>query len=933
MANNILLPLNEGLLYFSAFYLAENILYIIYKLFQGVFHRIESVSRQMTLPRSKSTHEITMKRRIQALLDLRVDSFSKKLKEKLENIQKIGLNTKYCEETLYIESGLIWVYKGKCEEKSIESMQKHLLPLDFDLPTEAELKKHSKYNEIKPEKTGFWIFSEEKEVIWWTKKDNNSNSLESLKSNTNTKRYLALVSRELQSLIIKKNYNGFVRFLIKNEIKKINDLDYSLNNELSELCSAHLQDDGTYKPSENLLQDLIKDLDYETARLPKLDKGAFTDPSKGIWEFYNSGLDIGSLVARDPAKDVKKDQCIAIDFGTSSTVVAFRNPAQNSRKELIRIGVEDRVKSLQPEDFENPTALRFNDYDATCRRWQSEIYRPSILWDDVCCSHPAVDLSFEGSSNNIVRRLKYWVLRQSEDADNNKIFITDKTASNHDISFLYEGQYEKSQKLTETAKSQLDPVALYAFFLGMLINTRSMGLFLKYYLTFPVDYPPNIKDRIRNSFYIGLQCSLPENLVDKNEYLHEYSVEELASEPAAYAVCMLKQLNLTPRDDASKIAYAVFDFGGGTTDFDFGFYRLSREDEVGYEAVLEHFGSAGDLYMGGENLLHQMAYLVFKRNHETCRKNRICFLHPVEVIQGDFSSDMEFLLDEGEYAAMNMDTLIRKGNLRNLWEGRNSDFEISPTIDGLKDIDGKEKNGIKMEISTHELTYYLETRIGHGIENFGRAMKEAFESEQSPEIIHVLLGGNASRSRIVQGYFGLLQDEDGIRLHNDAKNRKWLPDCTIKVHEPPSRDANNPFKPTAKTGVALGLLDLCPGGETKLINRNTRDGQDTLFQFFVGHIRFDAFVPCLKRGPFSPGDKWVDIGYARSGVFLLAYTRSSRDLQEGDHDLFIKQIRFTPQELSLKEAKKVFARPGSHNEIEYHLQGQDASKAKKLKLT
>lgn len=60
-------------------------------------------------------------------------------------------------------------------------------------------------------------------------------------------------------------------------------------------------------------------------------------------------------------------------------------------------------------------------------------------------------------------------------------------------------------------------------------------MFLNYCLTFPVEYPNDVKAKILASFRRGLQRSLPESLI-YDERFTEFSVDELASEPAAFAV-------------------------------------------------------------------------------------------------------------------------------------------------------------------------------------------------------------------------------------------------------------------------------------------------------------------------------------------------------------------------------------------------------------
>lgn len=77
--------------------------------------------------------------------------------------------------------------------------------------------------------------------------------------------------------------------------------------------------------------------------------------------------------------------------------------------------------------------------------------------------------------------------------------------------------------------------------------------------------------------------------------MRNFSVKSGVSEPAAYAACALQEFGLEPDSNGNnKLYYAVFDFGGGTTDFDFGSWSLS--DSTRYDYVLTCFGSGGDGY-------------------------------------------------------------------------------------------------------------------------------------------------------------------------------------------------------------------------------------------------------------------------------------------------------------------------------------------------
>ena len=63
------------------------------------------------------------------------------------------------------------------------------------------------------------------------------------------------------------------------------------------------------------------------------------------------------------------------------------------------------------------------------------------------------------------------------------------------------------------------------------------------------------------------------------ELMTKFSVSYQISEPAAYAVTALERSGFKPKDETEKYLYGIFDFGGGTTDFDFGVWRGANDDE------------------------------------------------------------------------------------------------------------------------------------------------------------------------------------------------------------------------------------------------------------------------------------------------------------------------------------------------------------------
>ncbi|GKR25224.1 hypothetical protein KAM469_39950 [Aeromonas caviae] len=130
-------------------------------------------------------------------------------------------------------------------------------------------------------------------------------------------------------------------------------------------------------------------LDWTPCRLPELETPRLSDPNKGLWELWGadkSELDTMGLVARDPARDIKLHN-VAIDFGTSSTVVAYCD--EHGARQLLRIGVKDFYEAPQASHYENPTALEFVDYQQFIATWQLKAYRPALDWSWLRASHEA----------------------------------------------------------------------------------------------------------------------------------------------------------------------------------------------------------------------------------------------------------------------------------------------------------------------------------------------------------------------------------------------------------------------------------------------------------------------------------------------------------------------------------------------------------------
>lgn len=728
--------------------------------------------------------------------------------------------------------------------------------------------------------------------------------------NTNNNRHWDINSSGAGHLICR-------RPIFEGDLFTLDEMDTDSKNDLFALLNEMATDFSTWKPTPtsqqiallkkaaNPLLEVLPRLDYDTCRLPPLRYADWTDPEKGLWEAWGQpadALERWGIRPRDPLQDVREDY-VAIDFGTSSTVVAWRD---NNTAKLMRIGARDHAAAPRMGDYENPTVLEFVDLPALLTAWQACAYRPDVRWDAVRCSHEALHNWRNNEADpditaSVLAKIKQWALRGSADAP---VRISDQTATADaamtelELPALTLRNPARGTPLAVSAQDPFDPVELYAWFLGMNINWRQRGIFLRYVMTFPVKYPRVVKDAILASFRRGLQRSLPPALVAQAQPFGQFEVQELASEPAAYAAEALPTLKVPP-GQGQATGYAVFDFGGGTTDFDFGYWRLPTEDEeeAGIEAVLQRSHSAGDPFLGGENLLENLAYLTFRHNEKLCREKEIVFTRPLDA-QG-FAGD-ELLVDNTRAAMTN--TLMLMSGLRPLWEtGR-----LPAASSGVLQLSLLTREGRRAEcelaVNPSALLEWLAARLQQGVREFYAALKTAFAGGM-PQRVHVLLAGNSSRSRLVASLFGLdgegkplkemgeakakadtpnesKDDAEAERLRRAAHDmRAWRDELLGKdapqfvVHPPLPGDPQDLYRATGKTGVALGLLRLCPGSPIEVLDpaREKAEGESP-FAWHVGGVKLGLFRPALPHG--APYGQWQELGVPRRRAFNLYYTQS-----------------------------------------------------------
>lgn len=532
--------------------------------------------------------------------------------------------------------------------------------------------------------------------------------------------------------------------------------------------------------------------DKVRADLDVYEKKRLEDVNEGHWELWSDSEPVAKegqviatlekpLVARNPAIDIHEDGLIGIDFGTKSTIVSKQDGREKTN--LLRVGTGQLNKKAVSSHYENPTIMEFINLEKFISDYHTRCGRPETSIDDLRVSHTAnTDLKSCTRSDDFYSFF-YDIKQWCGDTERNIKIIDQKGVERVLPAFV---------NLEEDA---FNPLELYAYYLGLYINNmHKKEIYLDYILSFPVTYEKSVKEKILSSFTKGLKKSLPEPILKNEAIMSKFRVRQGVNEPAAYAITALQGYGFEPDED-ENVLYAIFDFGGGTTDFDFGLWRCSddsKREERRYDYVIEHFGSEGDKYLGGENLLELLAFEVFKANADLLGKKKkakksdadekaeeegtsgFTFSKPKEC---DEFPGSETLISDSQEARRNTKQLMEA--LRPFWEGivaiadedaesgskseeaaEESDGESEgnqtivyegyvfrndaeckfPINDGcvtvsLFDKDGNRKSDQKLYIENPKenihvnLIEILEKRIERGVSNFFTSIAKAFRNE------------------------------------------------------------------------------------------------------------------------------------------------------------------------------------------------------------
>lgn len=632
-------------------------------------------------------------------------------------------------------------------------------------------------------------------------------------------------------------------------------------------------------------------------------KSRLNDINIGHWDLYRYG-DVSAssiriplfekLPARNPNADVKPNSVIAIDFGTKSTTVGIID--ESGEKRLLRVGSRTSGE-IKKEDYENPTIMEFRNIPAFQIAYSSCKTRPLTALKDLCISHIAANHQNEALAEDFSRffsKLKQWAgygkTYRVKDQDNNTISLKE---------FLHIGSDERD----------LNPIEIYAYYLARFINTMDNGIYTTYLLSYPDKFSKEVREQIRASFERGIKKAIPYAVLTNPN--NSIKVEQIATEPAAYAICALDEYGFMREKFLKRsleVYYGVFDFGGGTTDFDFGVLSLSQTK--GYTYRLEHFGGGGDEKLGGENLLEFLAYEAFKQNLERMRESG-CKFSESPFPDPELNDAIRDQVDNSEEARRNSAAMIKV--LRLIVENIQAYEEfgdLSNTSFDLCTSDG-DNVSVSLQIESKKLIDQLTQKIQAGVEKFFQEFlataRSHFPSQSKDDglLLHIFLGGNAARSPIVKEAFEALikrESKGGISFELHAPlGTPEADDEIVRQFGASAIEQDLAKKVTCKTGVVFGLLESRPSNRRIEIISSVGVNDDAKFKYFLGTGDAKEFSLVIDRNALHDGSKQLFLDHAHFTEYELLYTPDQRAADERE-DYSSKELNAKLKTIRLDKA-------------------------------
>ncbi len=590
------------------------------------------------------------------------------------------------------------------------------------------------------------------------------------------------------------------------------------------------------------------------ANLDSVKGSVLTDPAQGFWTgsrfvgvtaiaIVRQGRVVGlhrrtgktdkdplppEVKRRDPRLDVLKEW-VAVDVGASSMVIALRGERALT-PELIRIGAE-RPPDVSA-DNENPSEIAFDALGRTTKAWRDRVILPITRWGDVVVGHAARAMRIR-PGGDLHARAAATVTQVP--------LLRERIERKEAFKFRGKSDPETSEPLKKPAPpiidedgigahDPFDPVELYAYYVGLHVNNRARGLHTRYAITMPTGWSPERRTSVLVAFRRGLFRSLPAGLCEYHD-LEGLQVIDAGPAAIAFAVQAFRVFNIQPKD--GSVPFCVIDAGASETSMIFGNLRAGKPDEKaeGKDRVIEYLEPTVIPWLGGERLLHRMAYRVYAAS-ERAVDARVPFEQPLEE---EPIAGAEGLLNLTPEARAN--TAMLKDLLRPLIE-QGMRTKIPETLKLAADSGAVVD--VPLTIDRGALGGSLEEWFFDAVGVFKGALSAALSKigrEPDPyDGLRILLGGRLGMHPL---FAELLAEA--------------LPQ-NVQIHRFKEPDRSNLAAPTVKTCTAMGVLSLQLDRIGAMLRAERRDN----FRYRVGRGRHGQLYDVID--PAADYDEWREMG-------------------------------------------------------------------------
>ncbi|RVY75734.1 hypothetical protein ECC45_00040 [Helicobacter pylori] len=312
--------------------------------------------------------------------------------------------------------------------------------------------------------------------------------------------------RALRVLHAIVNNETSLRYLSEENQKFIEDLaqDKKITNEKIEKTLEFVSNNYVYVDFEEFKKKMLQ-VDNIAVGVGIYSQSQLLDLNGGHWDLEapsvpkervtfkfdnlpkdNSNKEM-NFYARSSLKDLKKG-VVAIDFGTKSTTASYMD--ENREYRLLSIGGDVDIESL--EKYENPTIVEFRNKEKFLKDYNALSHRPFTEKNHIEVAHEAQKNAVGVKGNDLYRffsQLKQWA---GEDEKQN-----------------FRDLIEDFPLESFTNCTDFNPIEIYAYCIDRCINNMHNGVFLKYFLSYPIKYEKHQAEKIRESFEKGLKNPYP----------------------------------------------------------------------------------------------------------------------------------------------------------------------------------------------------------------------------------------------------------------------------------------------------------------------------------------------------------------------------------------------------------------------------------------